>query len=142
LDAIDENFWNARYEQINCFEKNLYENGTRILKFFLHLSKEEQKNRFLQRIDNPAKNWKLSAADAKERKLWDKYREAYEKMISATSKEYAPWYILPADDKPLTRICIANVIYSEFKKLNLKYPEVSEEDRQQLLKTKEGLLSE
>ncbi|MEZ5104111.1 MAG: polyphosphate kinase 2 family protein [Draconibacterium sp.] len=139
---IDESFWRNRFEQINRFEKNLYENGTRILKFFLHLSKEEQKVRFLERIDNPTKNWKLSAADAKERKLWDKYQRAYAEMISATSKEYAPWYILPADDKPLTRICIATAIHSEFKKLNLKYPELSEEDRQKLLQAKKELLSE
>ncbi len=142
VDDINQKFWNERYEQINRFEKNLFENGTRILKFFLHLSKEEQKIRFLARIDNPAKNWKLSAADAKERRLWDKYQQAYADMISATSKEHAPWYILPADDKPLTRICIATAIRSEFKKLNLKYPEVSEAERQKLLQTKEDLLSE
>lgn len=142
VEDIDDHFWQNRYEQINRFEKNLVENGTHILKFFLHLSKEEQKNRFLERIENPTKNWKLSAADAKERRLWDKYQEAYEDMINATSKVHAPWYILPADDKPLTRICIAQAIHKEFKKLDLKYPEVSEEDRKKLLQTKEDLLSE
>lgn len=139
---IDNKFWEKRYKQINRFEKNLIENGTIVLKFFLHLSKKEQKKRFLERIDNPEKNWKFSSADIAERKLWDKYQEAFSEMISATSMEEAPWYVLPADDKWFTRICIGSVIYIEFEKLKLSYPRVSEEDMQKLLKAKEELLSE
>jgi PPK2 family polyphosphate:nucleotide phosphotransferase len=101
---IDKKFWEKRYKQINRFEKNLIENGTIVLKFFLHLSKKEQKKRFLERIDNPEKNWKFSSADIAERKLWDKYQEAFSEMISATSMEEAPWYVLPADDKWFTRL--------------------------------------
>lgn len=139
---IDKKFWEKRYKQINRFEKNLIENGTIVLKFFLHLSKKEQKKRFLERIDNPEKNWKFSSADIAERKLWDKYQEAFSEMISATSMEEAPWYVLPADDKWFTRICIGSVIHIEFEKLKLSYPRVSEEDMQKLLKAKEELLSE
>jgi PPK2 family polyphosphate:nucleotide phosphotransferase len=142
VEDIDKKFWENRYKQINRFEKNLIENGTIVLKFFLHLSKKEQKKRFIERIDNPEKNWKFSAADTTERKLWDKYQEAFSEMISATSMEQAPWYILPADDKWFTRICIGSVIFIELEKLKLSYPKVSEEDVQKLLKAKEELLSE
>jgi PPK2 family polyphosphate:nucleotide phosphotransferase len=139
---IDKKFWDNRYKQINRFEKNLYENGTRIIKFFLHLSKKEQKKRFLERIDKPEKNWKFSAADAAERKLWDIYQDAYAEMLSATSMEHAPWYVLPADDKWFTRICIAAVILLELKKLNLAYPKVSRDAMEKLLKAKEDLLAD
>jgi polyphosphate kinase 2 (PPK2 family) len=139
---IDKKFWDNRYKQINRFEKNLYENGTRIIKFFLHLSKKEQKKRFLERIDKPEKNWKFSAADAAERKLWDNYQDAYAEMLSATSMEHAPWYVLPADDKWFTRICIAAVILLELKKLNLAYPKVSRDAMEKLLKAKEDLLAD
>jgi len=142
VNDIDDKFWEKRYEQINCFENNLYENGTHILKFFLHVSKKEQKKRFLERIDNPEKNWKFSAADAAERKFWDKYQEAYSMMLGATSKEHAPWYVLPADDKWFTRICIGAVIFFELNKLNLSYPKVSEENMKKLLKAKDELLKE
>jgi len=139
---IDTKFWDNRYKQINRFEKNLYENGTRIIKFFLHVSKKEQKKRFLERIDNPEKNWKFSPADAAERKLWDKYQEAYSEMLSSTSFEYAPWYVLPADDKWFTRICIGAVIFSELKRLNLSYPKVSKEDLEKLKTTRQELLED
>jgi PPK2 family polyphosphate:nucleotide phosphotransferase len=142
VDDLDGKFWERRYKQINRFEKNLVENGTMVLKFFLHLSKKEQKKRFIERIDNPEKNWKFSAADAAERKLWDQYQEAYSEMISATSTELAPWHVLPADDKWFTRICIGALILIEFQKLNLSYPEVSAEDRAKLLKISEELMSE
>jgi PPK2 family polyphosphate:nucleotide phosphotransferase len=142
VEDIDKKFWKNRYKQINRFEKNLIENGTIVIKFFLHLSKKEQKKRFIERIDNPEKNWKFSAADTAERKLWEKYQEAFSEMISATSMEQAPWYILPADDKWFTRICIGSLIYIELEKLKLSYPKVSEEDKQKLLNAREELLSE
>jgi len=142
VEKFDKKFWAKRYKQINRFEKNLYENGTIILKFFLHVSKDEQKKRFLERIDNPNKNWKFSLADAKERKYWEQYQQAYEDMMKATSQDYAPWYVLPADDKWFTRICIGAVLLFELDKLKLKYPNVSEEMKKQLLLAKEELLSE
>lgn len=142
VSDLDEKFWERRYEQIKRFEKNLVENGTLILKFFLHVSKKEQKKRFLERIDDPEKNWKFSAADAAERKLWDRYQEAYAEMLAATSTTHAPWYVLPADDKWFTRICLGAVIFSEFMKLNLSYPEVSPEEQEKLLKIREELLAE
>ena len=142
LEDIDKKFWQKRYKQINRFEKNLYENGTIIIKFFLHVSKEEQKKRFLERINNPAKNWKFSAADVEERNHWHQYQEAYQEMLSATSKEHAPWYIIPADDKWFTRICLGSVIFYEMEKLKLSYPKVSKEDKKKLLVAKKELLDE
>jgi PPK2 family polyphosphate:nucleotide phosphotransferase len=142
IKDIDNKFWEKRYKQINRFEKNLSENGTLILKFFLHVSKDEQKNRFLERIDNPAKNWKFSPADAKERLHWDEYQTAYEEMLSATSTSYAPWHVLPADDKWFTRLCLGAVVLFEFEKLKLKYPKVSEAQLAELQKAKEALLAE
>ncbi len=142
LKDIDKKFWEKRYKQINRFEKNLYDNGTIILKFFLHVSKEEQKKRFLERIDNPEKNWKFSVADAAERRHWDDYQEAYAEMLSATSQDYAPWFVLPADDKWFTRICIGSVIFFEFEKLKLSYPKVSKEEMEKLLEAKKELLAE
>ncbi len=142
LKDIDQKFWENRYKQINRFEKNLYENGTVILKFFLHVSKDEQKKRFLERIDNPAKNWKFSSADVAERKHWHQYQEAYQEMLSATSKEHAPWYVLPADDKWFTRICLGSVIFLELEKLKLSYPKLSSGEMKKLLSSKDELLAE
>ncbi len=139
---IKHSFWEKRYKQINHFEKTLAENGTLIIKFFLYLSKEEQKKRFLERLTNPEKNWKFSAADAAERKHWDDYMLAYEEMLTATSKNYAPWYVIPADDKWFSRTCIGDIIYSEAKKLKLSYPEVSDKQKEELEKAKEELLDE
>jgi len=139
---INKKFWEKRYKQINRWEKNLSENGTIILKFFLHLSKDEQKRRLIDRIDNPKKNWKFSVGDIKERALWDKYQKAYEDMIEATSTSYAPWHVLPADDKWYTRLCLGGLIYYEFEKLKLNYPEVSAEQLAELQKAKEVLLAE
>ncbi len=139
---VDKKFWERRYKQINRFEKNLAENGTIILKFFLNVSKDEQKKRFLERIDNPAKNWKFSTADAREREHWDEYMNAYEEMLSATSTDEAPWFVLPADDKWLTRLCLAAIIYREFEKLNLSYPEVGKEQADKLQEAKKALLAE
>ncbi len=134
-------FWKSRYDQINRFEKNLAENGTIILKFFLHVSKDEQLKRFIDRIDDPSKNWKFSYADAKERQHWDSYMLAYEEMLAATSTSYAPWYVLPADDKWFTRLCLGAAMFFEFEKLKLDYPKVSDTQKAELLRAKEELLA-
>jgi PPK2 family polyphosphate:nucleotide phosphotransferase len=139
---INKSFWEKRYKQINRWEKNLAENGTIILKFFLHVSKDEQKKRFLERINDKEKNWKFSVADAQERKHWDKYMAAYEELLSATSTDYAPWYVLPADDKWFTRLCLGAVIFFEFEKLGLSYPAVSQEQLDKLEAVKKELLAE
>lgn len=142
IKDIDKKFWKKRYEQINRFEKNLAENGTIILKFFLHVSKDEQKKRFLERIEDPKKNWKFSIADMKERVYWDKYQEAYEEMFNHTSTDYAPWYVVPADDKWFMRTLVGAAIYQQFQKLNIAYPKVSKETKVALEKAKEVLLNE
>jgi PPK2 family polyphosphate:nucleotide phosphotransferase len=108
---IDKAFWDTRFEQINSFEKHIVENGTLIFKFFLNLSKEEQKNRLLRRLDLKEKNWKFSSGDLKERKLWDKYQACYEDAINRTSKPHAPWFSVPADDKPTARYIVAKILY-------------------------------
>ncbi|MFZ6014351.1 MAG: polyphosphate kinase 2 family protein [Bacteroidota bacterium] len=142
IEKIGPGFWKMRYEQINRFEKNLSDNGVVILKFFLHVSKKEQRKRFLQRIDDPTKNWKFSISDLKERGFWDQYQEAYADAISATSQDYAPWFIIPADDKWYARLAIASVIYRQFEKLEISYPVVNAAQRMDLLKAKEQLLAE
>jgi len=139
---VDKNFWKMRYKQITRFEKNLAENGTIILKFFLHVSREEQKKRFLERIENPEKNWKFSVADANERNHWDEYMKAYEEMLAATSTEYAPWFVVPADDKWFTRLVLGAIITEQFERLNLSYPEVTKEQLVQLKAAKKALLAE
>lgn len=139
---IDKKFWEKRYKQIRRFENNLVENGTIILKFFLHVSRDEQKKRFLERIDNPAKNWKFSVADAQERQHWEKYMNAYSEMLSATSQKHAPWFVLPADDKWFTRLCIGSLIFFQFERLKLRYPAVSKEQKAKLQEAKKQLLSE
>lgn len=139
---VDDKFWQTRFKQINRFEKNLAENGTIILKFFLHLSKDEQKKRFIARVDDPDKNWKFSPADARERQYWDEYQHAFEEMLENTSTEYAPWFVLPADDKWYTRLCAGGIILFVFEKLKLAYPSVSDEQRAELLKIKKELLAE
>ena len=139
---ITPEFWEKRMDQIRSFEKNLAENGTVIIKIFLHVSKDEQKKRFLERIEDPSKNWKFSFGDLKERALWDEYQSAYEAAISATSTSFAPWYIVPADDKWFTRLAIAEILESQFKKLKLSYPEVSAETKAELEKAKALLLKE
>ncbi|MCS6794466.1 MAG: polyphosphate kinase 2 family protein [Raineya sp.] len=142
VDKIDKKFWQTRYEQIRRFEKNLTENGMIILKFFLHVSKEEQKKRFLERIENPEKNWKFSASDVKERAFWDEYQKAFEDAISETSTENAPWFIIPADTKWYARLAIATIIYEQFEKLNLSYPTVSAKQKAALEEAKKILLAE
>jgi len=139
MSIIDNNIWKRRFEEINNFEKHLVNNGTIILKFFLNVSKEEQKERFLERINRPEKNWKFSVNDAKERAFWDDYMSVYEDMFNHTSTKYAPWYIIPADHKWFTRLVVAGIIYTQLKELNLKYPDVSKEQHQELLQAKEIL---
>ena len=139
---IDKKFWKQRYKQIRRFEKNLAENGTIILKFFLHVSRKEQKKRFLERIDDTSKNWKFSLADLKERGFWKEYQKVYAEAISATSTDYAPWFIIPADDKWYSRLAIAAVIARQFEKLKLKYPIVSDTQKAELQKAKVKLMSE
>jgi PPK2 family polyphosphate:nucleotide phosphotransferase len=137
--ADDKGIWHRRYRSIVDLERHLHHNGTRIIKFFLHLSKEEQRKRFLDRIDQPEKNWKFSMADIQERKYWPDYMKAYEKCLSATSTERAPWYIVPADDKKNARLIVSQVILETMKGLKMKYPETSEARRQELLAIRKEL---
>jgi PPK2 family polyphosphate:nucleotide phosphotransferase len=134
--------WQQRFEEINHFEKYLVENGIVVLKFFLNVSKDEQKKRFLERINLPEKNWKFSASDAQERHFWDDYMNAYEEMFQHTSTDHVPWYIVPADRKWFTRLVVADVIVSKLKELNLQYPQVSAEHLQELAQAKAMLESE
>jgi len=142
LKDINESFWEDRYKQINRFEKNINENGTLVLKFFLHVSKKEQKKRFLERIEDPTKNWKFSLADMKERNHWDKYMKAYEEMLGATSQKDAPWFVIPADDKWFARLTIAAIIYREFEKMKFTYPELDKSAKAELQKAKQILMAE
>jgi polyphosphate kinase 2 (PPK2 family) len=142
LKKINRDFWENRLRQIRRFEKNLSENGMLILKFFLHISKKEQKRRFLERIDDPAKNWKFSVSDLKERAYWDDYQKAYDEAISATSTEHAPWFIIPADDKWFSRLAIAAVIHRHFDKLKLSYPTATPDQKVELRKAKIQLAGE
>lgn len=139
-ELLDEKtIWQERYRSIVDLEDHLYRNGTRIIKFFLHLSEEEQRKRFLDRIDEPEKNWKFSVLDIEERKFWDQYMQAYEKCLSATSTKAAPWYVVPADDKKNTRLIISQIILDTFKALKMSYPEASAERQQELLSIRKRL---
>jgi PPK2 family polyphosphate:nucleotide phosphotransferase len=139
---VNKKIWRRRFEDINNFEQYLTRNGICVVKFFLHLSKGEQKRRFLARIDTPDKNWKFSSQDVKERKLWDDYMAAYEDMLNHTSTDVAPWYIVPADQKWFTHLVVADVIVSKLKSLSLEYPRLSEEHMKDLLEAKQLLESE
>ena len=141
LKDIDNTFWDNRYESIRNVEKHLTNNGTVFIKIFLNLSKEKQKERFLERIDDPNKNWKFSANDINERAYWDKYMEAYELAIQKTATPICPWYVLPADKKWFTRIAISTIILETLKGLNLKYPELPEIEKQKLAVAKEKLVN-
>lgn len=141
-ESKTKRIWKRRFEEINNFEKYLVANGIIVLKFFLHVSKEEQKKRFLERIERPEKNWKFSVNDVKERAFWDDYMGAYEDAFNHTSTEWAPWHIIPADRKWFTRLAVGWVILDKLRKLNLKYPTVSEEHKRELLKAKEILENE
>ncbi len=134
--------WRRRFEDINNFERYLSRNGIVVVKFFLNVSKEEQKKRFMERIDTPEKNWKFSATDVKERGHWDEYMHAYEEVFNHTSTEWAPWYIIPADNKWFTRAAVADIIVSKLKSLDLKYPTLSKERMDELLQAKEMLEKE
>lgn len=142
ISKIDKKFWQKRYDIINNFEKQAYENGTIILKFFLHVSKEEQKKRFLARIDEPEKNWKFSTSDVKERQLWDKYMNAFEQAIENTATDYAPWYIIPADRKWFMRAVVGDIIVGTLEKLDLAYPTITEKEKQELQEAKTLILNE
>jgi PPK2 family polyphosphate:nucleotide phosphotransferase len=142
IKDADAKFWGHRYESIRAFEKHLTENGTVIIKFFLNLSKDEQKERFLKRIDNPEKNWKFSAADIEERACWDDYMKAYEKAIRETATQQCPWYVIPADKKWFTRVAISNIILDTLKGLNLKYPVLPKEEMEKLEIAKRNLTAD
>jgi PPK2 family polyphosphate:nucleotide phosphotransferase len=139
---ITKNIWEDRFEDIRNFEKYLNRNGTIVVKFFLNVSKKEQKKRFIERVDNPEKNWKFSAADAKERGYWDDYMHAYEELIKNTSTKKSPWYVIPADDKPYARIAIASAVINAMDELDLEYPKVSEAKIAELQAVKQALLDE
>jgi PPK2 family polyphosphate:nucleotide phosphotransferase len=135
----DTDLWKHRYEDINSVEQYLTRNGIVILKFFLNVSKKEQKKRFLERIDAPEKNWKFSFGDIKERERWNDYMDAYEDMLNATSTEWAPWYVIPADKKWFTRVAVADIVSNKLKSLNLRYPEISDTRRKELLEARKLL---
>jgi PPK2 family polyphosphate:nucleotide phosphotransferase len=137
-----DKFWNARYDDINAFERHLVQNGTFILKFFLHISKEEQKKRLIERLGDKEKYWKFSLSDLAERQFWDEYQAAYEMMLSRTSTEIAPWYIIPADYKWIAHSLIADIISTQIRSLDLHFPVVSAETMKQLEEAREKLASE
>lgn len=139
---IGKSIWQERFEDICAFERHLVRNGICVLKFFLHLSKEEQRRRFLDRLDEPAKRWKFSMDDVNERKRWDDYQAAYEEMIRATSTEAAPWYVVPADHKWFTRLVVAWVIIETLEGLNLAFPRVGAADRKEMGKVRKALEAE
>ena len=136
VDEIDEKFWKNRYESIKDFEKHLARNGTKIVKIFLHVSKDEQKKRFLDRINEKEKNWKFALGDLKERAVFDQYMDAYEEAITETSKEHAPWFILPADNKWFARVAAIQIIIEALEEMDLEFPELSAEDKAGLAEAK------
>jgi PPK2 family polyphosphate:nucleotide phosphotransferase len=135
-------FWNGRYKDIRKFEKHLERNGTRVVKIFLNVSKEEQKRRFLERINDPKKQWKFSAADIKERQSWDAYMQAYETLLNTTSTPNAPWYVVPADNKWLCRAIVSRILVQTVDSLNAKYPKASDEQLAALEECRKKLESE
>ena len=141
-ELVTKKIWNKRFEDISNFEKYLARNGVVIRKFFLHLSKEEQKKRFLARLDEPEKNWKFSDADVHERRYWDDYMDAYEDMIRRTSAPHAPWYVIPADHKSFSHIAVSSVLIQTLKDLDLQFPKVDEARRKQLEQARRALLNE
>lgn len=138
----DKDIWKKRFKQIRNWEDHLVENGTHVIKFFLNVSKEEQKGRFLSRIDEPAKNWKFAMGDVKERAFWDDYMKAYTEALGSTSTEKSPWYVIPADKKWFTRLAVSEVIVKKLESLDLKYPTVTDAHKQELLEAKKMLESE
>ncbi|HJZ58542.1 MAG TPA: polyphosphate kinase 2 family protein [Gemmataceae bacterium] len=140
--AAGKKFWKHRYEDINSLERHLTRNGTVVLKFFLHMSKEEQKKRLLERLENPEKHWKFSLSDLAERKRWGEYIDAFEDCISATSTEWAPWYVIPADKKWVARALVANILVSAIRGLDLSFPKVTAEQHAALARAREQLSKE
>jgi len=139
---VTKEIWDQRFREMRNFERYLTENGIIVRKFFLHVSRKEQKRRFMERLQNPAKNWKFSAADAKERAYWDHYMEAYEDLIRNTATKHAPWYVVPADNKWFTRVVVAAAVIETLDDLNLKYPKVDAAMRRELAAAKRALLAE
>ena len=139
---VSDNIWQKRFEEINAFERYLSQNGILPVKFFLHLSKREQKKRFLERLEDREKNWKFSTNDVKERQYWDKYMQAYEDMVQNTSSKHAPWHVVPADHKWFTRLVVAEAIIDALEGLDLAFPEVDAEGQAELEKARKALLSE
>ena len=142
LKDVNDKFWEKRYRQINDFERYLTESGTIVIKFFLNVSKDEQRKRFLKRLEDKDKNWKFSAADLKERGSWDKYMSAYSKMLSKTSTDYAPWYVIPADHKWFMRYAVGQIINHRLEELKMSYPKLDKEAEANLQACKEQLLQE
>ena len=142
VSDFDEKFWKNRYESIRNFEKHLADNGNKIVKIFLNVSKKEQKKRFLDRINEPEKNWKFAAGDLSERKLWDDYMKAYESAINETSKNHAPWYVIPADDKWFARVAAIQIIIEALEGMDLKFPKLSEAEQDGLEDAKKQLENE
>lgn len=142
IEDVTGQFWENRYRQINNQEQYLVENGTIVLKFFLNVSKQEQKERFLERIENPAKNWKFSSADVQERKQWDNYMAAYSDMLTHTSTSHAPWYVIPADRKWFMRYAVSNIIINRLKLLHLNYPVLPDAEKSRLNEAKAMLMNE
>ncbi len=138
-ELVAKNIWNDRFQDIRSFERYLVRNGIAIRKFFLHVSKKEQKRRFLERVENPSKNWKFSLSDMEERKFWDQYMEAYEDMIRQTATADAPWFVVPADNKWFTRVIIAAAVIDALASMNLSYPEVDEEKQKELAAVRQAL---
>jgi len=141
-DVDEKTVWRERYRSIVDLENHLHRNGTRVIKFFLHLSEEEQRKRFLDRIDEPEKNWKFSLADIEERKFWPQYMQAYEACLGATSTKNAPWHVVPADDKENARLIISQIILDTFKALKMRYPETDAKRRRELLSIRQSLSKE
>lgn len=139
---IDDKFWEGRYQDINHFERHLVRNGTAVVKVFLHISKAEQRERFLKRLDDPSKHWKFSAADVAERGRWDDYQAAYEQAIAATSTEWAPWYVVPADHKWVSRAIVAALLDRTIRRLDLSYPEVTPEQQGEIARARQILQGE
>ena len=139
---VTKDIWKERYEDIKNFERYLTRNGIAVVKFFLHISRKEQKRRFMERLDTPDKNWKFSAADVRERQCWDDYQQAYEDAIRHTASEHAPWYVVPADQKWFSRLVVAQVLVDELKKMDLKYPKVSGEQKKALAEARQQLEKE
>jgi PPK2 family polyphosphate:nucleotide phosphotransferase len=135
-----KHIWRDRYRSMVNLEKHLVINGTRVIKFFLHLSKEEQRRRFVERIDDPDKNWKFSLADVEERKFWKQYMRAYEKCLAATSSKHAPWYVVPADDKRNARLIVSQIVVETIKSLKLAYPTATKAHRRELLRLRAKLV--